>query len=51
METCNVVLTFKSKDKILWCDYLNEISSGVLSLGTICFSVFYKIKFEIFLKV
>ena len=30
-----VVLTFESVDEILWCDYSNETSSAVLSLGPI----------------
>ena len=34
---CEVVLTFTSVDKILWCDHLNETSSAVLSHGTIYF--------------
>ena len=42
METCSVVLTFESVDKILWCDHSNETSSAVLSHGNICFSIFYK---------
>ena len=50
METCSVVLTFESVDKILWCDHSNETSSTALLHGTICFSIFYEIKFEIFLK-
>ena len=37
METCSVVLTFESVDKILWCDHSNETSSAVLLHGTICF--------------
>ena len=51
VETCSVhvALTFKSVAKILWCDHLNETSSAVLLHGTICFSVFHKIKFGIFL--
>ena len=36
METCDVVLTFESVDKILWCDHPNEISLAVLSQGTVC---------------
>ena len=40
IETCSVVLTFESVDKILWCDHSNETSLAVLSHGTICFSVF-----------
>ena len=50
MEPCSVVVTFKSVDEILWCDHLNETSSAVLLHGTICFSIFYKIKFGIFLE-
>ena len=30
-----VVLTFESVDEILWCYHSNEISSAVLSHGTI----------------
>ena len=45
METCSVVLTFESVDEILWCDHSNETSSAVLLHGTICFSIFDKIKF------
>ena len=48
-ETCSVVLTFESVDEILWCDHSNETSSAVLLHGTICFSIFYKIEFGIFL--
>ena len=44
METCSVVETV---DKILWCDHFNETSSAVPLHGTICFSIFYKIKFVI----
>ena len=42
--------TFEFVDEILWCDYSNETSSAVLLHGTICFSIFYKMKFGIFLK-
>ena len=45
METCSVVLTFESVDEILWCDHSNETSSAVLLHGTICFSIFHKMKF------
>ena len=48
METCNVVLTFESVNKILWCDHSNKTSSAVLSHGTICFSIFYKMKLGFF---
>ena len=51
MATCNVVLTFESVDEILLCDHSNETSSAVLLHGTICFSIFYKIKFGIFLEI
>ena len=49
MKTCYVVLTFESVDEILWCDHSNETSSAVLLHGTICFSIFCKMKFGIFL--
>ena len=49
METCYVVLSFESVDKILQCDHSNETSSAVLLHGTIGFSIFCKIKFRIFL--
>ena len=39
METCSVVLTFESVDKILWCDHSNETSSAVLFHGTISFFI------------
>ena len=45
-----VVLTFESVDEILWCDRSNETSSAVLLYGTICFSIFYKTKFRIFVE-
>ena len=45
-ETCSVVLTFKSVDEILWCDYSNETSLH----GTICLSLLNKMKFGILLK-
>ena len=51
METCSVVLTFRSVDEILWCDHLNETSLAVLLHGTICFSLSYKMKFGIFLEL
>ena len=50
METCSVVLTFESVDQILWCDHSNETSLAVLLQGTTCFSIFYKMKFKIFLE-
>ena len=50
METCSVVLTFESVDEILWCDHSNETSSAVHLHGTICFSIFYKMKLGIFGK-
>ena len=37
-------------DEILWCDHSNETSSTELLHGTICFSIFYKMKFWIFFK-
>ena len=50
MTTCSVALTLKSVDEILWCDHSNETSSAVLLHGAICFSIFYKIKFGIFIE-
>ena len=50
METYSVVLTFESVDKILWCDHSNDTSSPVLLRGAICFTIFYKIKFGVFLE-
>ena len=47
---CEVLLTFTSVDKILWCDHSNEISLEVLSCGVICFKKFYKMKFGIFVE-
>ena len=48
MELSSVVFAFESVDKILWCDHLNESSLAVLLHDTICFSIFYKMKFGIF---
>ena len=42
-----MILTPESVDEIVQCDHSNEISSAVLSLGTIYIYVFYKMKFEI----
>ena len=50
METCSVVLTFESVDEIIWCNHSNETSSAVLLHGTVCFSIFYKMKLRIFLE-
>ena len=51
METCNIVLTFQSVEKILWCCHSNEISLALPSHGTICFVEFEKkMKFGIFLQ-
>ena len=50
METCSADLTFESVNEILRCDHSNETSSAVLLHGKICFSVFDKIKFGIFLE-
>ena len=49
-ETCNVVLTVESVDKILWCDHSSGTSLAALLHGTMCFSVFYKIEVGIFLE-
>ena len=50
METCSVVLTFESVGEILWCDHSNETSWAVILHGTICFSIFCKMQFGIFLE-
>ena len=50
METYNVVLSFESVDENLWCDHSNEMSLAVPFHGTICFSIFHKMKLWIFLK-
>ena len=50
METCSAVLTFESVDEILWCDHSNETSSAELLHVTICFSIFYKMRFGNFLE-
>ena len=50
MKSCNLVLTFESVDRILWCDHSNESSSPVLLHEPICFSIFYKMNFAIFLE-
>ena len=50
METCSVVLTFASVNKILWCDHSKETSPPVFLHGTICFLIFYKTKFGINLE-
>ena len=42
--SCNIVLTFESVVEILWCDH------SVLLHGTICFSIFYEMKFGIILN-
>ena len=47
METFSVVVTLESVDEILWCHHSNETSSTVLLHGTICFLLFYKIKFSV----
>ena len=46
-----VALTFESVSEILWCDHSKEISSTVLSHGTIClffFFAFFNILFRNF---
>ena len=50
METRSVVLTFESVDEILWCDHSNETFLAVLLHGSICFSIFSKMKFGVFLE-
>ena len=50
METCSVVLTFESVDKILWCEHSNKTSSAVLLHVTICFQYSTKYNLEFFLN-
>ena len=50
METCSAVLTLESVDEMLWCGHSNETSSAVLLHGTICFPIFYKMKYGIILE-
>ena len=51
METCSVVLILKSVNEILCSGHSNETSLVVLLRGTFCFSIFYKMKFGIFLEL
>ena len=46
----SVVLIFGSVDEILWCEHSNETPLAVLLHGTIYFSVFNKMNFEIVLE-
>ena len=50
METCRLVPTFQSVDEFLWCDHSNETSWTIIWHDTICFSIFYKMTFGIFLE-
>ena len=50
METYSLVLTVEFENEILRRDHSNETSSAVLLHGTICFSIFYRMKFGIFLE-
>ena len=46
-----MVLTFESADEILWCDHSDETFLAVPLYGIIFFSIFYKIKFRVFVVV
>ena len=46
METCSVVLTFKSVDEILWCDHSNETSSAVFCMVP---NVYGVLKYRVFM--
>ena len=49
METCCVVLTFKSVDEILWFDPSNETPSAVLFMVPVVFQhLTFEMKFGIF---
>ena len=50
METRDVVLIFEFVDKILWFYHSKETSLAVLLHGTICFTIFFKLKFRIFIE-
>ena len=41
-----VILPSESVNEILWCEQFNKASLAILSHGAICFSAFYKMKFE-----
>ena len=45
-----MILPLESVDEILSCRHSNEISLVVLFQGTITFSIFYKMKFWIFIE-
>ena len=45
-----VVLTFDYVEEILTRDHSNKINKAVLSSGTVCFSLFFKMKFGIFMN-
>ena len=42
METCNVVVTFKSVDEVIWCDHSYETSLAV-RLNDILYHWFFNI--------
>ena len=46
MEKCIKIMksTLESGDKILFCEHSNKTSSTLLFHGTICFSIFFRIK-------
>ena len=43
-----VVLTFESVDETQKCDYSNEIFTAVLFCGVVCFKIFCKMRYRIF---
>ena len=45
-----VDLTFESVDEILKCDHSNEFFAAVLLHSTVCYSIFYKMKFRFLLE-
>ena len=50
MYTVVLILTFQSVDKILWRDHLKETPLVILLHGTICFSIFDKMKIGVSLE-
>ena len=45
-ESRELVLTFQSVEKKVWCDHANKTSLAGLSHGAISFLTFFKMKFR-----
>ena len=50
METCSVSSNLASVDEILYGDHSKETYLAVLLHGTICFSVFSKMEYGLFVE-